>query len=120
MIGAAIVLGLLLVFWLATLPLWTLAFYWALMHVDKGEHEGWASPQAINIARRYLLPVGALNNLICAWTWGIAHYRTFPGAVGVTKLTNRMVEQGSERQAEKARRIRQLFLNFYDHRGEHT
>lgn len=118
MTGAAVI-GVLVVLWLAALPLWTLLFYWALMHVDKAEHEGWASPQALHIARRYLLPVGALNNLVCAWTWGVIHYRTFPGAVGVTKLTNRMVDQGNERQAEKALRIRRLYLNKYDHRGEH-
>lgn len=128
MIGALIALGLLLVFWLATLPLWTLVFYWALMHVEKLEEldkesplpSPRASPQAIRMARRYLLPVGAFNNLVLAWTWGLAHFLTFPGAAGLTKLINRMVEQGDERQVVKALRIRRLYLNHYDHRGEHT
>lgn len=120
MTGAFVALGLLLALWLATLPLWTWLFYLAVMHVEKLEHEGKASPQASRMARLYLLPVGAVNNFVLAWTWGLAHFKTPIGAAGLTRLINRMVAEGDERQRGKALRIRRLYLNHYDHRGEHT
>lgn len=113
-------LGIVTALWLLTVPLWTLVFFWALMHVDKAEHEGWADPDAVRIARRVLLPIGAINNLACAWTWAAWYYRALPFFYpGVTKFTNAMVERGGWR-AERALLLRARYLNRYDWRGVHT
>lgn len=113
------VLAGVLALWVLTVPAWTLLFFWALMHVDKAEHEGWAAPEAVWIARHVLLPVGALNNLVCAWTWAPFYYRALPFFYpGVTKFTNAMVARGGWR-AERALRLRERYLNRWDRRGVH-
>lgn len=116
---AAVLLGL-LAFWLLTLPLWTLLFYWAVMHVKKGQVEGWASPEAVWVGEKVFLPIGAVNNLALAQTWGRGYYRTWASGVGLTALTNRMADHGTPEQAAKAAYIRDTYLNWFDPKGEHT
>jgi hypothetical protein len=109
---------LLLLVWWFTLPVTTLVWYWALMHVDKLDHMGIARPLAVRVAR-VLLPVALIHNFTLANTWGVLFFLALPGYPGLTKMINAMVARGGWR-ARRGLWFRETFLNSYDRRGVHT
>lgn len=79
-------------------------------------------PDANRLVTWALWAPGAAKNFMTAKLATVFYYRTWPRwqDVGLTKLTNRMAAEGSEKQKAKAASVRRRWLDRYDPRGHHT
>lgn len=115
----SIPLWILVLLWWLALPVTTLVFYWAVMHVDKLEHQQLAHPWASRVARWLVLPVAWLHNASLANTWGVLLFAARPGYPGLTAFIAAMVRRGGWR-GRRALWLRETFLDHYDRRGIHA
>lgn len=129
------VVGILWAWWLLLLPINTWRDFLAGMSYYRLERMGrgdWLAdpdpaercnePDADRVVKYCLWLPGAAKNFITAKIATVFYYHTWLkwSDVGLTKLTNRMAEEGTPKQKAKAMSLRRRWLDRYDPRGKHT